>query len=334
MYSAKTENGYLIRIPKTFRCYTCLSTLGCGSTSIVVKVEDKNTGKYYSAKIISVTDIENRKLMDAIQKEIAILQEVDHSNIIKLRESFEIQNRYDEEFIVMILEYCDLGDLLTLVTKHKIKNENQIKTIILGFLDAIRYLHSRGISHGDIKSENILLNKNNVAKLCDFGYCRTTFIAGNESKNGTLYYAAPELFRRGEFDPLKSDIYAVGITLYSLFELTFPFKDGDQHYITKQIVNNNLSFRIGMNKKLKELVIKCTDKDPKNRPTIEEIINDDYFNFGGKKNITKNNNLAQINLLIEKTKKNTNQSFSSSSNQEKYEYEPKIPETYESNLKF
>ena len=326
MIQANTENGYLIRIPKEFGCYKFIDILGCGSTSIVGLVEDVNTGKRYSAKIISTTDIAQRKLTYSIEKEIAIIQEVYHPNIIKIRESFEIHNDKQDEFIVIIMEYCPKGDLLTLAVHHKIKKE-EIKSILIGFLESIKYLHSRGISHGDIKSENILLGSNNRAKLCDFGYCRTTFIAGDESKNGTLYYAAPELFRKGQFDPFKSDIYAIGITLYSLFELQFPFKDGDQRYIIKQIVSGQLSFRSGINKQLKNLVLKCTDKDPINRPTIEEIINDEFFDVEGKKIASKDNNLAQLNLINHKLNQN------SLLNQEKQRFVPQNLDSFESNLK-
>lgn len=327
MFQANTENGYLIRVPKSFGCYKCIDVLGCGSTSIVVLVEDRNTGKRYSAKIIAIADIEKRKLLHSIEKEIAVLQEVDHPNIIKIRESFEIKNDKEEEFIVIIMEFCAKGDLLTLATHHKIKNDKQMKSILLGFLESIRYLHNRGITHGDIKSENILLSANNVAKLCDFGYCRTTFLAGDESKNGTLYYAAPELFRKGQFDPFKTDIYAIGITLYSLFELQFPFKDGDQNFIVRQIVTNQLSFRYGMNKKLKNLILKCTNKDPLCRPTIDDVINDEFFDIDGKRISKKNNNYAQVEMFNMKFFQN------SLSNQEKQKQDSQVLDTYDSSLR-
>ena len=151
------------------------------------------------------------------------------------------------------------------------------KKIIRGFLEAVKYLHHQGISHGDIKAENILLGVGLTPKLCDFGYCRTSLIAGDESKNGTLYYAAPELFHKGNFDTLKTDIYAIGITLYSLSELQFPFKDGNQQYIVQQIVGGKLSIRRGINKQLKNIVVKCTDMNPLHRPNISDLLKDEYL---------------------------------------------------------
>ena len=304
MIKATTENGYSIRVPKLFGRYKCLKLLGWGGTSIVILVEDLKDRTKWAAKIVSIQDIEKRKLLHSIEKEMAMLQEIDHPNIIKIREHFEIENKYEERFIVMIMEYCEHGDLLTFTTKRKLKDEKLIKKIIYNFLDAIKYLHSGGISHGDIKTENILLTKNNIPKLCDFGFCRTTFLAGNDSKFGTLFYAAPELFQKGEFNPFKTDIYAIGITLYSIFELRFPFKEGNENEIVKQIMNYDLYFKFNASKKLQNLIQKCTDRVPLNRPTIEEVINYDYFNVDEKENVSKNNNLAHTKSSITNSSKN------------------------------
>ena len=182
---------------------------------------------------MSKKDIEKRDLVESTMLEIKVLKELDHPHIIKVYDSFEIEAA-GEEYYVIITEYCENGDLLSYATNTGFKDERQRKKIIYEFLEGIKYLHTKGISHGDIKSENVLLDSNFSPKLCDFGFCRTKKVAGDESKKGTFYYAAPELFVRGEFDTIKTDIWAIGITLYSLFELQFPFKDGKQSCIVNQ----------------------------------------------------------------------------------------------------
>lgn len=300
MMHSKTQDGYPISIPTTFHGYNVLQYLGCGSTCIVTLVEDQNTGEKYSAKIISKKDIENRNMLKSIMNEINVLKSLSHPNIIKLEETFEIKNNNEEEFIVIITEYCEYGDLLSFATNEGFKNEKMMKKIILNFLEGIKYLHNKGISHGDIKAENILLGKEMTPKLCDFGYCRTSIIAGDESKNGTLYYAAPELFHKGQFDTLKTDIYAIGITLYSLAELQFPFKDGNQQYIVKQIISGKLSIRKGLNYQLRKLVERCTEMNPTHRPNICDLIKDVYFT--GEKVDVKENNFMEILKLNKKSK--------------------------------
>ena len=273
--------------------------------------------------------IQKHKLASSIEKEISVLKSIDHPHIIKMKEYFEIQNEAQQDFIIIIMDYCEKGDLLTYALEHKFQNDLQRKLIIRGFLQSIEYLHKHGISHGDIKADNILLCKHS-AKLCDFGYCRTTAIAGDESKNGTLYYAAPELFRKGKFDPFKTDIYAIGITLYSLFELTFPFKDGDQDFIINQIVNGDLYFPSSMDKELLNLILRCVDMNPQNRPTIQEILEHEFFDMGIKKQSLKNNN----NIALEKSKINDqNSSNSNSSSQDSIKTYSQIANSYESSMK-
>ena len=290
MLRLHTQDRYKINIPFTFRGYNVIKQLGCGSTCVVVLVEDQISHLKYSAKVIARKNIEERNLSNSVMNEIKILKSLNHPHIIKVKEVIDFKNDEEEEYFIIIMEYCCNGDLLTYAMNKRFRDEQQKKKILQGFLEAIQYLHSRGISHGDIKSENVLLDDHFNPKLCDFGFSRTNTIAGDESKNGTLYYASPELFRKGRFDTLKSDIWAIGITLYSLSELQFPFKDGDQNYIIKQILNCNLSIRAGIDSKLRQLVERCTMKNPELRPTIEDILHHEYFTVKERAHVNKYRN--------------------------------------------
>ncbi|KAK8899708.1 hypothetical protein M9Y10_002030 [Tritrichomonas musculus] len=272
MINTYTEDGYPINIPSTFHGYQINGFIGQGGTSIVCLVEEQSTNERYSAKIISKRDVESRNMLQLIEKEIEVMKKLNHPNIVHLKDSFTIQNNMHEEFIVIVMDYYENGNLLEYVTGHGFASEKQKKKIIKGFLLAVKYLHNNGISHGDIKAENILLSKDFSPKLCDFGYSRTSTIAGDESKNGTLYYAPPELFFQGEFDTLKADIWSVGILLYSLSELQFPFKNGDHDSIIQQIITGNLEMRPGMNQKLQKIVNICTQINPEKRPCIDDLV--------------------------------------------------------------
>lgn len=277
--SFQTELGYQINIPSNFHGFKFLKYLGNGSTCAVVLVQDEHTKKLYSAKVISKNDIMKRNMMNNIEKEISIMKTLNHPNILKIKDSFEMQIESNEEYIVIILEYCKNGDLLTFANQHKFKNSKQRLKILYEFLSAVKYLHNNGISHGDLKAENILISANFKPKLCDFGYCRTCTVAGDESKNGTIYYAAPELIKHGQFDTLKSDIWAIGILLYSIAELEFPFIDGDHKFIAQQIKRGKLAIRQEIDVKLLDIVHKCTNLNPGERPNIDEILKHDYFSI-------------------------------------------------------
>ena len=288
MIESTTQDSHQINIPTTFHDYKVIKYLGCGSTSVVYLVEEVNTRVLFSAKIISKKYAEDKKMIKAIQNEVKILNMIDHPNIIKIQDFFEMKNKYEEEYYVFITEYCQNGDLISYVINHGFNSETEKKKIVLKILEAIKYLHQKGISHGDIKTENILLDKDLSPKLCDFGYSKTTKIAGDEGKRGTLYYAAPELFTKGEFDTFKADIYAIGVTLYSMTEKEFPYESDDQKQIVQQILNGKLTIKKETDPLLKRLFEKCTVLNPQNRPSIDDIIHDAYFISD-----YKNNNLCQ-----------------------------------------
>lgn len=297
MFNSITQEGYKIDIPSSFKGYNVLKQIGNGGTCIVVLVEDQITKKKYAAKVLSKTNIAENNILESINKEINVLKSLSHPNIIKVFDSFDIVNEEnEEEFIVIIMEYCEKGDLLTYINNIGFKNEKLKRKITIDFLKAIQYLHNKEISHGDIKAENILLNSKFSVKLCDFGFCRTRLIAGNESKKGTLIYAPPEMFQEGKFNTLKADIYSIGLTLYSMSEMQLPFTSENQDLIVQQILNGFLSFPIGFDKKLEKLIKRCTSLNPLHRPSIEEILKDDYFLDNDSNQINKQKFLRQIKI--------------------------------------
>jgi calcium-dependent protein kinase len=140
--------------------YKELGVLGKGSYGVVKKVCLKKNPKIIRAiKIIEkdhFKSLEKEKLLD----EIKILKNLDHPNIVKLYEFFE-----DEKNYYMVSEYCDQGDLFDKMEKLLYMNQIVVKLLMEQILNAVAYLHSKGVCHGDIKLENIMLytttNKSN-----------------------------------------------------------------------------------------------------------------------------------------------------------------------------
>lgn len=272
MFSTETDSGYPINVPNTFKGYIIVDEISKGCFSTVVKIMDTFTERYYAAKIISKTDMKNQNSLRSIYNEIENHRSLSNANIAKFYESFEITNSQKEQFIVIVIEYCSKGCLLDYINKDGFKDVNEMKKILYGIVNAVNYLHVNQIAHCDIKPENILLDKDLTPKLCDFGFSKNFTKSYDESKCGSLDYAAPELFKPGNVDFFKSDVWAVGITLFAASEKKFPFGD------IYDVINGNLHV-ICDDKKLKELVKKCTDMDPKKRPNMDDILNDDFFLF-------------------------------------------------------
>lgn len=104
MFQARTAKGFLIEVPLVFNNYQIMNQIKSGAFSVVVKVKDQETKEMLAAKIISKKDMKKRKAIKIINKEIELLQKINHPNIVKLKKVLEIENENEEEFIIMIEE--------------------------------------------------------------------------------------------------------------------------------------------------------------------------------------------------------------------------------------
>ena len=144
-----------------------------------------------------------------------------HENIVRLYESFEIDSH-----IVYVMEVCGGGDLLTFVRRRRKLNEDQAKFIFRQIINGLKYVHSKGVLHRDIKLDNILLTSEGDVKICDFGVSK---IVQNknlvmEDQCGTPAYIAPEVFSGKGYKGFQSDIWSAGVVLYAMLLGTVPFK--------------------------------------------------------------------------------------------------------------
>ena len=210
--------------------YKIINKLGKGSFGSVYKVKHKATREIRAMKIIKNTSIgdndgaANQKFL----KEIQVLRELEHPNIIKIFEYY-IDNRYH----YIITELLTGGELYEAILKFQKFNEKKAAYIMKQILSALNYLHSKGIVHRDIKPENILVQNDNNKKsknyldeihikLIDFG--ASNFFKENQIltlKVGSPYYIAPEVLNKSYNE--KCDIWSAGVVLYVMLTGNFPF---------------------------------------------------------------------------------------------------------------
>ncbi|OHS94125.1 CAMK family protein kinase [Tritrichomonas foetus] len=262
-------------IPKHFGGhYSITKIISAGSTCVMALGEDERAQKTVAVKVMSRKDSCSK---DKIDSEISILKRIDkgHPNIVKI---YDVINF--EDLVLIVMEYCSNGDLFELIVNSQIQSVSTKKKILKGIFGAIEYLHKEcGISHCDIKAENIVLNERFEPKLTDFGNAKAFEIGGDEAKDGTLLYAAPELLTGDtKFNTRKVDIYALGILMCTLFTGEFPYAAmSDDEHIIKQIIKGRLMFPQKMNRTLKAFARRCTNIEPLKRPTIEEIVNFEWL---------------------------------------------------------
>ena len=164
--------------------------LNSGSFSVVCKAKYK--GRNTAVKIINLDKTSNDYRNKFFPREIYALDKLKHPNIIEIVKMFALKNQF---FIFM--ELAQGGDILDLL-KGGILSEQKAQSIYYQIVDGMKYVHSLGIAHRDIKCENVLLNKKwTIAKLTDFGFATTTYDScsgrriASQTFCGSAAYVAP-----------------------------------------------------------------------------------------------------------------------------------------------
>ena len=296
MIETTTSANIKIVIPKSFRSYEMIKEIGKGGFSAVFLIRDKRTFDKYAAKVIPKKNVDGYT-MKSIETEVQILKSIDHPYIIKFHDSFNIKNDNDDEYFIIITEYCEKGNLIEVILNSKM-NVTQKTHILQGICSAIEYLHNiKKIAHCDIKLDNILVDSKNRPKLCDFGLCQID--ADNYCDHcGTIMYTAPELYKIESCNAFKADIYSLGIVLYAFYEEEMPYK-------SERIKPGYFNIKKYMNQQIKDLFVKCTQYIPDNRPTIEQILQEPIFFTDFERIQQKHNPSTEHEDIIPKTNSST-----------------------------
>lgn len=272
MLHNQTFAGYDIEIPVNIGKYEILECIGSGSFSVVYKVRSLSTGENYSAKVISMKDMTDKDSIESVSNEINILQKVDHRNVVKYIESFNVSNELGEELFVIVTEFCCNGNLYDFIQNGELKDRKRVKPIIEGVAEGLRYLHSIGVAHCDIKLGNILLDDEFLPKLCDFNLSKEVIDGERGICGGTFMYSAPEIQFEQPVDFFKADIWSFGITIFVICEQAFPFcQDGEGNYNTDYLAYET------RDKELNEVIDKCTMENPEDRIDADQILHESYF---------------------------------------------------------
>ena len=250
------------------------SPIGKGAFGEVWKVTHENSQKVYCIKILNKRDIFEQKLINQINKEISIMYNVNHPYSVKLVNHFE-----DNEKLYLIMELASNGNLYNFIQKSKkdkIKNIDLIKKYIIQTIEIIKYLHSLKIIYRDIKPENILLDKNDNVKLCDYGWA-TYFTPGKflTVYCGTPEYVSPEMLKKYPYNE-KVDIWGIGVLIFELVFGYAPFSSNFNEDRYNNIKSGNIKWPSDLNEEyndIKDLIEKILKINPNERISLNEIEN-------------------------------------------------------------
>lgn len=276
-------------IGKTILHYKIIKQVGQGGMGVVYKAEDTKLERFVAIKFLPSAISRDSDARQRFKIEAKAAAALNHPNITTI---YSIEETEDEMFIVM--ELVDGIELKEKIKKAPLQT-NEIIKISLQIAEGLKIAHSKGIIHRDIKSSNIMLTKDDVIKIMDFGLAKIkgdTEITKLGTTVGTTYYMSPEQ-TKGESIDSRTDIWSFGVLLYQMFTGEFPFKGDYDQAVVYSILNEDFPSMKNYNPsipiKLEFIIQKMLKKNPGERyQNLSEFIKD-LKTFGGEDVIVEEN---------------------------------------------
>jgi serine kinase len=231
------ENGYSLDLPRG----NSDDALGFGTFSKVYRGKRiKKNCKKCAIKVIDRAKLAANMKNKFLPRELSVLEEIKHSNIIRLHDILKYdKHQIDKVFI--ITDLAEGGDLLDYIMSYKRIRESRAKKLFSDLARAVSYLHSKSISHRDIKGENILLKVGSTGKpekvlLTDFGFARKMETESERSLTycGSTAYVPPEILENNPYRPMRADCWSMGVILYIMLCAFMPFDTNDVRHMIKR----------------------------------------------------------------------------------------------------
>lgn len=246
--------------------YELVEKIGEGGMATVYKAKDRLLNRFVAIKVLRPEFTKDSEFIENFRKESQAAAGLTHPNIVSV---YDVGREGNIHFIVM--ELVEGETLSDIINKNGPLDYKETISIMKQIVSALALAHKHGIIHRDVKPHNILITKDNVAKLADFGIAKAindSTISNNNKILGSVHYFSPEQ-ARGTYVDEKSDIYSAGIVMYEMLTGKVPF-DGDSAVsIALMHINDQMKrpseITPGIPPALERIVMKATDKVQTNR---------------------------------------------------------------------
>ena len=282
--------------------FEIISKLGEGSYSTVFKVKRKIDNQIYALKKVKLSNLNDKEKTNSLN-EVRILASVKSKYVISYKEAF-----FDEKdsTLGIVMEFADNGDLFQKIVEHKKQKtyfeETEVWSIFIQLVKGLKSLHDLRILHRDLKSANVFLFKNGVAKLGDLNVSKVAKRGLGYTQTGTPYYASPEVWKDLPYDN-KSDIWSLGCVLYEMIALHPPFRAKNMDELYKKVLSGDISqLPSQYSTDLYEIVSLLIKVNSEKRPNCNDILNNSIVKkriefFKNKENDEEIDEKKEQNLL-------------------------------------
>ncbi|KAK4436459.1 CBL-interacting protein kinase [Sesamum alatum] len=252
--------------------------LGKGTFAKVYYGRNLQTGESVAIKVIDKEKVLKVGLINQTKREIAVMRLIKHQNVMQLYEVMATKTK-----IYFVIEFAKGGELFNKVKKGKLK-ESTARKYFQQLISAVSFCHNRGVYHRDLKPENLLLDENGTLKVSDFGL---SALSDSKRQDGLLHttcgtpaYVAPEVIGRKGYDGAKADIWSCGVILFVLLSGYLPFHDPNLIEMYRKISRAEYKCPPSFPPQVRRLLSRILDPNPQTRISIEEIMENPWFQKG------------------------------------------------------
>jgi eukaryotic-like serine/threonine-protein kinase len=253
-------------IGTTVSHYRIIEKLGEGGMGVVYKAQDTKLDRFVALKFLPAHLAASEEDKARFIQEAKSASALNHPNVCTIH---DIEEHDGQLFIVM-----EFVDGKSLKEKKENLSEKQILDIGIQVSEGMAAAHEKGIVHRDIKPENIMIRKDGIVQIMDFGLAKL-YTTGNMSRltkagttMGTIGYMSPEQVQGLDIDH-RTDLFSLGIVLYELFSGESPFKGVHETAIMYEIVNVDpapiATVKEGIDPQLDDIILECLEKEKDDR---------------------------------------------------------------------
>ena len=256
--------------------YEIIELIGRGGMAYVYKAKDRKLNRYVAVKVLREEYTENEQFIKKFDRESQAAAGLSHPNIVSV---YDVGVEGDIYYIIM--EYVDGITLKQYLNKKGHLDYKEATRFIIDVAAALKCAHEHKIIHRDIKPHNILLTRDLVPKVADFGIARaitSSTVTMTNQTMGSVHYISPEQARGGFVDE-RSDLYSLGIMYYELLTGQLPFDEENTVTIAIKHIQEDLvppkEIMPDIPASVNDVVVKLTHKKPEERyQNMDELIDD------------------------------------------------------------
>ncbi|KAI0250176.1 kinase-like domain-containing protein [Lactifluus subvellereus] len=269
--------------------FEVVALLGEGASGAVEAVKDKRTGRRFARKTI----ITHEGPLKQLVRELAFLSGLRHTNVVRFYGAYMSPSNTEVKLVMELCEGKSLAAIGEQIRRRKGRvGEKVARVLAEGVLQGLAYLHSKKVIHRDIKPSNILLSRQGIVKLCDFGVSGELIGSRAGTFTGTTKYMAPERITGTEYT-ICADVWSTGLSILELVQNRFPFP-GDlapvdliMHITSSEPpqLEDEPDLDVPWSDTMKNFIALSLTKDPAARPIPRDMLLHTWFSKASKRKV-------------------------------------------------